>query len=1854
LPTIIDDSEAAKGDLSESEEAAYAESREMATAPSLVSDDEEANYTKSKNVIASPLPDAEHHTTPEQASNVTASESEPEHHTTPEQESVTTPSGAELVNHTTPEQERVATPSGPELESIVPSEPDRSTEVTRKDGEPRRKKRSFLGGLFKLGKGKKKTSNDSEPPRTLAIDATTATAAAVATAQVAGEASDVGPSREDENKDIQFAATEAELSETPDDNSDEGFGTEEPETPESDSKITAESLLVGRARSEEQSDDEDAGFDEAQNDSGYYDLVDVDYGDIDLSLRDVSENDQVEDRPVVMEVTGVGLVDRLVEGEGDSSQVAMVPPEDNLSIEPGDLYDAGEVARDQSNAPMAENMDPCILDVLPRDRDDPPLSMRDNDPEVAEDTSRDQLSKKSKKKSILGGFMRFRSRSKDRDQSPSHSRRDSRDQAQFPTDDHQQSVVDAELPSVEPLPSSSVTANAPEIMSDETAKAIVHEEKFDEAVDNDGKDDMPVSEVESHATADDVPIEKEGVVSNDNVDESHEASPSQFLSTGADVRMPSVDSQPVERGLNVEGDNQAGPSSRSGSFFGGIVRRRGRSNERDVIPPDSEIPSGSMRDMSVEDEISAKQQRKSRLFTLRGRSKDRDTLTSGSGTETERKDENESRRARERMPRLFGFSSRSKRQGSETGVSQDIDMFTGIASVEGQAVSQLEEGSIVTPLGAPTDPIELEEVADELSEHQVLDSNDPNLISAFPSSTETQNEAEAMSASMAGKDDLLSPRHGTLDNTGKEGDVDEGALGTVASEVGAAAITTSVLVSGLYEESRVEQDISRETDTSGEAEVTFVASGESKSCAMDDDASASKGDSERPHEESLVSSNDERTEKEGDFVVAEESRYANEEPSTPDETSKVEETNASTESDIAEEREAQEEGSDDAANAEVAPESLSFEHQQAAANASSPDVAERVETKSVSQAETVQSSREVEEEYEEFRVGGLVLKRKKKKSRSAPPPPPAEVETKTELEERFRRRRESSESGRVTQHLEKDKQALKSSKLDSEVESIMARRRELATAGVVSEVPKSKDEAELKASVVDPEVLAAMSRRRQSVDNSIASASYHGSVAEAQDELSHVEDDEATKPTVVDDVKEEQEGGVESPEIADVLPASDENDNESAQLVTSELRALDESDEELDRTSGDKVGVTAVAGVSVVGSLAAAANLKESSEPELIETFTDEYEKGDVHEVADESADFASTQPVLSEVVSDVDEIVLASPPATPDKAGEKLTERHWWPFGNRDTYQELQSDPQSDIELGLEGEYIAAMDEEFEEEVFALPAVEKDSSLLVDDKENQKFLSPAYSAQDAAEQKFDVEKGVTRDLEFAASPVHEEDMAGTKVSWGSSDSYVEPSAVTSYVEPTAADKQIPQVNKKELRFKDWLKSAFPGYRIGLMCALVGLIVLGFAVGFGVNAARSRNDRSLPTPSPATAVPLAPSAAPGSVPTSSPTPGNPLRQPTYNLLCATGLPDCAVLNDSATPQGMAFNWLVYDNPELILMPDDQKVRRYALATIYYALDGGNWTMNEGWLSEANECDWYTTAIASCLNGAFVSLELDNNKLRGVFPYETNLLTTLTTLSVNNPSDDAVISGGFPVVTNLSSLFRIDLTGNSLTGTLPESLFIVATGLLDLRLQDNEMSGPIPPSISSLASLTTLNLAGNRFSSLPSGIFSLSNLRALNLAGNGFSGPLYDMSPLTKLQDLNLGGNSLVGTIPASLGALTQLSNVLDLSNNTLSGPIPTGIGNLRSLVRLFLNANQLTGPIPAALANLTSLKVVRLEQNNLTGTIPSQVCATFNVTQPLSYVDCDQVTNSCFTFCCQASTGSCECVADDPFVCIQR
>ncbi|KAG2684360.1 hypothetical protein I3760_10G073400 [Carya illinoinensis] len=136
--------------------------------------------------------------------------------------------------------------------------------------------------------------------------------------------------------------------------------------------------------------------------------------------------------------------------------------------------------------------------------------------------------------------------------------------------------------------------------------------------------------------------------------------------------------------------------------------------------------------------------------------------------------------------------------------------------------------------------------------------------------------------------------------------------------------------------------------------------------------------------------------------------------------------------------------------------------------------------------------------------------------------------------------------------------------------------------------------------------------------------------------------------------------------------------------------------------------------------------------------------------------------------------------------------------------------------------------------------------------------------------------------------------------------------------------------------------------------------------------------------------------------------------------------------------------------------------------------------------------------------------------------------------------------------DLKSLRKLDLSDNGIHDTI---LYQLPPNLTSLNLASNNLSGNLPYSISSMVSLSYLNVSRNSLSQTFGDIFANhSGLATLDLSFNNFSGDLpSSLSSLSNLSSLYLQKNQLTG----SLDVLTGLPlTTLNVANNHFSGWIP--------------------------------------------------------------------------------------------------
>lgn len=131
---------------------------------------------------------------------------------------------------------------------------------------------------------------------------------------------------------------------------------------------------------------------------------------------------------------------------------------------------------------------------------------------------------------------------------------------------------------------------------------------------------------------------------------------------------------------------------------------------------------------------------------------------------------------------------------------------------------------------------------------------------------------------------------------------------------------------------------------------------------------------------------------------------------------------------------------------------------------------------------------------------------------------------------------------------------------------------------------------------------------------------------------------------------------------------------------------------------------------------------------------------------------------------------------------------------------------------------------------------------------------------------------------------------------------------------------------------------------------------------------------------------------------------------------------------------------------------------------------------------------------------------------------------------------------------------VELQNLNLEGSIPSSLSTLSL-LKELRLSGNRICGEIPVTLTCLHAIRILDLSCNLMSGPLLPLFSLSNLEELILTGNSFEGNLLcdEVKAFSKLTRLDIVGNAFSGEISPSLHSLCKLENLHIAKNQFTSG-----------------------------------------------------------------------------------------------------
>ncbi|KAM3295414.1 hypothetical protein ACQJBY_037981 [Aegilops geniculata] len=235
--------------------------------------------------------------------------------------------------------------------------------------------------------------------------------------------------------------------------------------------------------------------------------------------------------------------------------------------------------------------------------------------------------------------------------------------------------------------------------------------------------------------------------------------------------------------------------------------------------------------------------------------------------------------------------------------------------------------------------------------------------------------------------------------------------------------------------------------------------------------------------------------------------------------------------------------------------------------------------------------------------------------------------------------------------------------------------------------------------------------------------------------------------------------------------------------------------------------------------------------------------------------------------------------------------------------------------------------------------------------------------------------------------------------------------------------------------------------------------------------------------------------------------------------------------------------------------------------------------------------------------SLLRLNLSCNSLSGGLPLELVSSSSITILDVSFNQLNGTLHE-LPSSTPSRPLQVLDISSNLFAGHFPSTTWKVMEKLVTLNASNNSFTGQMPTQLCSTSpSLTVLGLCFNEFSgSIPPSLGNCSRLRELGAGYNNLSGVIpNELFNATSLEYLSFPNNDLHGAIDGT--NITNLINLvtLDLGRNSFSGKIPVSIGQLKKLEELRLDNNNMSGELPSALSNCTNLITIDLKSNNFSG-----------------------------------------------------
>ncbi|KAL7530688.1 hypothetical protein ACHAWF_007475 [Thalassiosira exigua] len=173
----------------------------------------------------------------------------------------------------------------------------------------------------------------------------------------------------------------------------------------------------------------------------------------------------------------------------------------------------------------------------------------------------------------------------------------------------------------------------------------------------------------------------------------------------------------------------------------------------------------------------------------------------------------------------------------------------------------------------------------------------------------------------------------------------------------------------------------------------------------------------------------------------------------------------------------------------------------------------------------------------------------------------------------------------------------------------------------------------------------------------------------------------------------------------------------------------------------------------------------------------------------------------------------------------------------------------------------------------------------------------------------------------------------------------------------------------------------------------------------------------------------------------------------------------------STPQALAAEYVLFDDPLALSARDPRFLERFALVSFYYANGGcaGDWITNANWMNDEDHCEgWH--GVTCNLQGRVTEVSMSKNYVTGRMPVDFSGLRELSTLDLSNNAMEGTVPAK---ALSMPNVYTIQLNNNRLEGTFPFEDLKAGAEILDvLWIQENpQLTGRITQAYCQMSSIT---------------------------------------------------------------------------------------------------------------------------------------------------------------------------------------